>query len=119
MRARKYEPLSNLRAKNVWVTEKGGLVTIATPFTPGIETVRTASLDTSIEEINPWSKRQRTGDKQKKNVDSRSSIVWDNARVALSKVQGTFIVEDMKVFLGVSANEVVGCHLHKIVQVPM
>ena len=104
MRARKYEPLSNLRAKNVWVTEKGGLVTIATPFTPGIETVRTASLDTSIEEINPWSKRQRTG---------------DNVRVALSKVQDTFIVEDMKVFSGVSANEVVGCHLHKIVQVPM
>ena len=37
----------------------------------------------------------------------------------MSKLQGTFIVEDMKVFSGVSANEVMGCHLHKIVQVPV
>ena len=37
----------------------------------------------------------------------------------MSKVQDTFIVEDMKVFSGVSANEVMGCHLHKIVQVPV
>ncbi|KAK9997458.1 hypothetical protein SO802_022144 [Lithocarpus litseifolius] len=63
MRAKKNEPLSNLRAKTVWVTEKGSLVTTMTPSTPDTESVRMASPDTSVEEINPQSKRQRTGDK--------------------------------------------------------
>ena len=53
MRARKNEPLSNLGAKNVWVTEKGGPVTTATLSTPSTEVMRTASPNTSVEEINP------------------------------------------------------------------
>ena len=58
MRTKKNEPLSSLGAKNVQVTEKGGPVIVATPSTPGTEAARTASLDTSVEEINPRSKRQ-------------------------------------------------------------
>ena len=57
MGAKKNEPLSSLEAKNVRVTEKGGPVTTATPSTLGTEAMRTASPDTSVEEVNPQSKR--------------------------------------------------------------
>ena len=57
MRAKKNEPLSILRAKTVRVTEKEGPVTTATLSTPGTKTVKIASLDTSVEEINPQNKR--------------------------------------------------------------
>ena len=63
MRAKKNKPFSSLGAKTIRVTEKGGPVTTATPSTPDTETVRNASSNTSIEEINPQSKRQRAGDK--------------------------------------------------------
>ena len=115
MRAKKNEPLSSLGAKTVRVTEKGSPVTTATPSIPSTKAVRMASPETSVEEINPRSKRQRTGDKQNEKVDSRSSSVWDDTGVALSRAQDTFIAKDIKVFLGVSANEVVGRHLHKLV----
>ena len=51
MRAKKNERLSNLEAKNVKVKDKGASITLATLVTPGIETARTASPTTSIEEI--------------------------------------------------------------------
>ena len=66
---------ARMRAKNVRVTEKGSPITTATLSTPDTKVVRTASLDTSIKEINPRSKRQRTGDKQKKKADSLTSNV--------------------------------------------
>ena len=50
MRAKKNEPLSNLGAKNVKVTDKGASVTPATRVTPGIETARMASPITLVEE---------------------------------------------------------------------
>ena len=53
MRAKKNEPLSNLGAKNVRVMDKGASVTPATLATPRIETMRTASPATSVEEIFP------------------------------------------------------------------
>ena len=58
MRAKKNEPLSNLGAKNVKVTDKGAFVTPATPVTPGIEMARMASPITLVEEIPPQQKRQ-------------------------------------------------------------
>ena len=64
-----------MRAKNVRVTEKGSPITTATPSTPDNKAVRTASLDTSIKEINPQSKRQRTRDKQKEKANSLTSSV--------------------------------------------
>ena len=118
MRAKKNEPLSNLRARAVRVMEKGTSITTATPSTPGTESGRIASSATLVEEIPPQqNKRQRIEDKQKENVDSRSFSVWDNAWVALARAQDTFTTEDMKVFTGVFAHEVVDHHLHKFVQV--
>ncbi|KAK9991671.1 hypothetical protein SO802_026656 [Lithocarpus litseifolius] len=49
MRAKKIEPLSNLGAKTVRVTEKGAPVAAMTPLTLGTESARTASPDTSVE----------------------------------------------------------------------
>ena len=98
--------------------EKGTLVTTATSSAPGTEMVRTASPATSVEEITPQrNKRQQTRDKQKKKADSRSSSIWDDAGVALAWAQDTFTIEEMKVLSGVSTDEDVGRHLHKLVQV--
>ena len=85
MRAKKNEPLSNLGAKNVKVTDKGASVKPATPVTPGVKMTRTASPTTSIEEIPPQWKSQRTGEKEKEKADSRWSNVWDDAGVAMAR----------------------------------
>ena len=99
IRAKKNEPLSNLRAKTMRVMDKRASVTSATPATPSTEITRTASPATSVEEIIPLrNKRQRTEDKPKDKADSQSSSVWDDAGVALAQVQETFTAEEMKVF---------------------
>ena len=117
MRAKKNDPLSNLGTKGVRVMENGILVTTATPSTPAVKSMRTTSPATSIEKIPPQrNKRQRTGDKQKEKVNSWSSNIWDDVEVQ-ARAQDIFIADDMKVFSRVSANEVVGHHLHKLVQV--
>ena len=98
--------------------DKGAFVTLATLVTPSIETTRTASLATLVEEIIPLqNKRQHTGDKLKGKADSRSSSVWDDAGVTLAQAQKTFTTKEMKVFSSTSPNEVVGRHLHKLAQV--
>ena len=98
MRAKKNELLSNLRAKNVKVTDKGASVTPATPATLAIETARTASPTTSVEEIPPQRKRQRIGDKEKEKADSCLSSIWGDAGVVMARAQETFTAEEIKVF---------------------
>ena len=75
MRAKKNKPLSNLRAKNVKVTDKSAFVTPATLATLGVETTRIASPATSVEKIIPQRKRQWVSDKGKEKADSRPSSV--------------------------------------------
>ena len=119
MRSKKDGPLSAIGAKSSRVTEREAPILAVLPSTPtpGIE--GTASSTPSVEELTPRHKKPRTGDKQKEKVDSQSSNVWDDAEVALARAQDVFGDNDMKVFLGVSANEVVMRHLHKLVQVPV
>ena len=51
-------------------------VTYATPIVSNVETVKTASPTTSIEEIpTPSSKRLRTSGREKEKVDSHSSTI--------------------------------------------
>ena len=72
MKAKKNEPLSNLRKRVVCVDEKG------TPITPVAsipKAMRVASPATSVEEITPHPKRQCVADKGKEKVDSRLSSV--------------------------------------------
>ena len=56
-------------------------------------------------------------DKEKENTDLRSSSVWDDTSLALMKAQDAFTVEELKVFLGIPSNEIVGRHIYKLVQV--
>ena len=114
MRAKKNESLSNLGTKTVRVVEKRVFVTLTTLDT---ETTRIASLATSIEEITPFRKKQRVADKGKDKADSRSFSVWEDASLALARAQEIFTIEELRVFSGMSPNEVVGRHLHKLVQV--
>ena len=83
MRGKKDEPLSAIGAKTVRVTERGNPISLAPPSTPTLRMVGIASPTPSVEELTPWHKRPRTGDKQKEKADSRSSSVWDDAGVAL------------------------------------
>ena len=114
MRAKKNEPLSTLRVRTVRIVKKGVSIT---PITPGTETTRIASLATSIEKIAPLRKKQCVANKGKNKADSRSSSVWDDAGLVLVRAQEAFTAEELKAFSGISSNEVVGRHLHKLVQV--
>ena len=115
MRSKKNEPLSNLGKRTVRVVGKGPPVT---PIVPGIEPMRTTSLATSVEEIStPISKKPRLADKGNEKADSHLSNVWDDAGLAVEKVNEVVTVEDLKVFSGMPSNEVVTCYVHKLVQV--
>ena len=57
-------------------------------------------------------------DKGKEKANSHSSSsVWDDTGLALTKAQDTFTIEDLKLFSGMPSNKLVGCHVHKLVQV--
>ena len=115
MRLKKNEPLSNLGKRTVRVVGKGPAVT---PIIPGIESMRTASLATSVEEIStPISKKPHLADKGNEKADSHLSNVWDDAGLAVEKLNEVVIVEDLKVFSSVPSNEVVAYHIHRLVQV--
>ncbi|XP_075672036.1 uncharacterized protein LOC142641480 isoform X2 [Castanea sativa] len=121
MRAKKDEPLSHLGKKVVRITGKGPPVTSAASVThlaSGTDTTRSASPAASIEEIpTPASKKQRTSDKGKEKVDSRSSSIWDDEKLAVDKAREVVTAEDLRVLSGSSAKDLVDCHLHKLVQV--
>ncbi|XP_075671758.1 uncharacterized protein LOC142641244 [Castanea sativa] len=119
MRSKKDEPLSSLGKKVVRVKGKVTSVTptvSTTPVVSGAETTRTASPATSVEEIpTPASKRPRTSDKEKDN--SGSSSIWDDERLATDRARGVVNAEDLKVLSGSTPAELMGRHIHKLVQV--
>ena len=119
MRSKKDEPLSSLEKKMVRVTRKGPSatpVTFATPIISAVETVRTASPATSVEEIpTPSSKRLRMSGKEKEKADSYSSTVWSDGGLAVDWAHGLVTAEDMKVLNGVPFNVVANQQVHKLV----
>ena len=121
MRSKKDEPLSNLGKKVVRVTGKGPLVTPVTSSTPivsAVETVRTASPATSVEEIpTPSSKRLQVSGKEREKADSHPFTVRSNGGLAVDRVHGLVTAEDMKVLNGVPFNVVANQQVHKLVQV--
>ena len=100
-------------------TGKGPPITSAVPVTPvvlGIETTRTASPATSVEEIiTPISKRPCLTDKGKEKADSHPSTVWDDAGLAVERAHEVIIAEDLKIFSGVPSNKVMARHVHTLV----
>ena len=121
IRSKKDEPLSNIGKKGVRVMGKGPsvtLVTSATPIISAVETVRTASPATSVEEIpTPSSKRLRTSSKEREKADFHPSSVWSNGGLAMDWAHGDVTAEDLKALNGVPFNVVANQQVHKLVQV--
>ena len=121
MRAKKDQPLSNIGKKAVHIMGRGSPavpVTSVTPVVSGAETMRTASPSTSLEELpTPASKRPRLSSKDKEKVDSRTSNIWSDERLAVDRAHGVITADDLKVFSGVPSNTVASHHVHKLVQV--
>ena len=121
IRAKKDEPLSNIGKKTMRIIGRGSLAVLIASITPiasGAETTRTASPSTSIEELlTPASKRPRLSSKEKEKVDSRTSTIWSDERLAVDRAHGVITAKDLKVFTGVPSNTVASCHVHRLVQV--
>ena len=119
MRFKKDEPLSSIGKKGVRVTGKGlsvTPVTSATPIVSTVETMRTASLATLVEEIpTPSSKRLHTSGREKEKADSHSSTVWSNRGLAVDRAHGIVTTEDLKVLTSVPFNVVANQQVHKLV----
>ena len=121
MRFKKDEPLSSIGKKGVHVTGKGlsvTPVTSATPIVSVVETMRTASLATLVEEIpTPSSKRLRTLGREREKADSHLSTMWSDGVLAMDRVHGVVTAEDLKALTGMPFNVVANQQVHKLVQV--
>ena len=121
MRSKKDKPLSSIGKKGVRVTGKGPSVTpitSATPIVSAVETVRTASPATSVEEIPTLSlKKLRTSGREREKADSHSSTVWSDGGLAMDRAYGVVTAEDLKAFTGVPFIVVANQQVHKLVQV--
>ena len=121
IRAKKDEPLSNIGKKAVRITGRGSPAVPATSVTPiasRAETTRMASPSTSIEELpTPASKRPHLSSKEKEKVDSRTSTIWSDERLAVDRAQRVITTDDLKVFSGVPSNTMASRHVHILVQV--
>ena len=121
MRSKKDEPLSSIGKKGVCVTGKGPSVTpitSATPIVSAVETIRTTSPTTLVEEIpTPSSKRLHTSGKEREKADSHSSTVWSDGGLAIDRAHGVVTAEDLKALSSVPFNVVANQQVHKLVQV--
>lgn len=113
MRAKRNEPLFALGKRGVRVVDQGLLVILTTNVP--IPT-RAASSATLVEEITPLKKKPRV-DKGKEKASLQSSSVWDNADFAQTKAHKVFSSDELQALSEVSPNEMVGHHVHKLVQV--
>ena len=119
MRSRKDEPLSNLGKKTVRVTGKGPApnpLSSVPSIASATETTRTASPIVSIKEIpTPGSKRPRVTGKENEKVDTRSSTIWDDERLAMDRAHEVVTPADLMAFSNKSLIEVASRHVHKLV----
>ena len=117
IRNKKDEPLSAIGTKSVRITDRGAPILAALLSSPTSVPTRAASLTLLVEKLTHHNKRLRVGEKQKEKVDTSPSSIWDDTGVSMARAQDIFSVDEMKVFLGVPANDVARRHLHKLVQV--
>ena len=118
IRSKKDEPLVNIGKKGVRITGKGLSVlpsVDATPIVSGVESIRVASLATSVEEIpTPSSKRQQVSAKEREK-EKVGSFVWDDEGVAMERAHDVVKAEDLKVFSSMPLNVAASQHVHRIV----
>ena len=119
MKGKKDKPLFAIGTKSVRITDRGVPILSALPSSPTSAPARGTSPTPSVEEVPPRNKRVRVGEKQKENVDSRPSCVWDDAGVSVARAQETFSANELKVFFGVPVDDVARRHLHKLIQVTL
>ena len=82
-------------------------VTSATPIVSIVESMRTASLATLVEEIpTPSLKRLCTLGREREKADSHSSTMWSDGGLAMDRVHGVMTAEDLKALTGVPFNVV-------------
>ena len=82
-------------------------VTSATPIISVVETVRTASPATSVEEIpTPSSKRLCMSGRERERANSHSSTMWSDEGLAMDRVHGVVTAGDLKALNGVPFNVV-------------
>ena len=121
MRPKKDELLSNIGKKTVHVIGKGPSSTPFVSITPIVsitETTRTASPAMLVEEIpTPGSKRPRVTSKEKEKVDSRSSTIWDDERLAVDRAHEVVTAVDLRTLSDMPLNEDASRHVHRLVQV--
>ena len=121
MRSKKDEPLSNIGKKTVHVTGKGPSIAPFGSNNPIVfvtEMTRTASPATSVEEIpTPGSKRPHVSGKEKEKVDSQSSTIWDDERLAVDRAHEVVTTAGLKTLSDVPLNEVGSRHVYRLVQV--
>ena len=119
MRSKKDKPLSNLGKKTVRVTGKGlapNPLSSVPPIASAIKTTRTASPTVSIKEIpTPGSKRPRVTGKEKEKVDTRSSTIWDDERLAVDRAHEVVTPANLMALSNMSLTEVASRHIHKLV----
>ena len=119
MRSKKDKPLSNLGKKTVRVTGKGlapNPLSSIPPIASAIKTMRTASPTVSIKEIpTPGSKRPRVTGKEKEKVDTRSSTIWDDERLAVDRAHEVVTPANLMALSNMSLTEVASRHIHKLV----
>ena len=119
MRSKKDKPLSNLGKKTVRVTGKGlapNPLSSIPPIASAIKTMRTASPTVSIKEIpTPGSKRPRVTGKEKEKVDTRSSTIRDDERLAVDRAHEVVTPANLMALSNMSLTEVASRHIHKLV----
>ena len=121
MRSKKDKPLSNLGKKIVRVTGKGPApnpLSSIPPIASAIKMTRTASPTVSIKEIpTSGSKRPCVTAKEKEKVDTRSSTIWDDERLAMDRAHKVITPADLMALSDMSLTEVASRHVHKLIQV--
>ena len=104
MRAKKDEPLFNIGKKTMRITGRGSPAVPTTSITPvasGAETTRMASPSTLIEKLpTPASKRPHLSSKEKEKVDSRTSTIWSDERLAVDRAHGLSLLKTSRSLLG-------------------
>lgn len=67
----------------------------------------------SIEEVTPYPKKCRTGDKGKEKVEAS---IWVDAGTTLARAHEVVMPKEMKEIFGVPSHKIVSRHVHKLVR---
>ena len=118
MKAKKNKPLSNIGQRRLKITdkerEKEKESVERGSSTPTLDEGRVTSPAISIEEVDPPTKKRKTGEKGKEKMCSNA---WTDARAAMARANELLTPEEMREISSMPSHEIVSQHVHKPVQV--